>query len=64
MDFQGFIFDGKYQEGVGWRMKYCPYCGTGLPGVVSFCPECGEKLTDIGKTQEEKSREKKMPDFW
>ena len=43
-------------------MKYCPYCGTGLPGVVSFCPECGAKLTDMGKTQEEKSEEKKMPD--
>lgn len=43
-------------------MKYCPYCGTGLPGAVSFCPECGAKLTDIGKMQKEKSNEKKLPD--
>ncbi|NBI85060.1 hypothetical protein D3Z47_02150 [Lachnospiraceae bacterium] len=26
-------------------MKYCPYCGAGLPdGVLSFCPECGNVL--------------------
>lgn len=26
-------------------MKYCPYCGAGLPdGAVSFCPECGNVL--------------------
>ena len=26
-------------------MKYCPYCGAGLPdGTVSFCPECGNVL--------------------
>ncbi len=43
-------------------MKYCPYCGTGLPGVVSFCPECGEKLTDIGKTQKSKSEKTKTLD--
>ena len=43
-------------------MKYCPYCGAGLPGAVSFCPECGAKLTDIGKMQKEKSNEKKLPD--
>lgn len=28
-------------------MKYCPYCGAGLPnGAVSFCPECGKALPD------------------
>ena len=26
-------------------MKFCPHCGTSLPGgAVSFCPECGKKL--------------------
>ncbi len=26
-------------------MKYCPYCGTSLPGsAISFCSECGKAL--------------------
>ncbi len=26
-------------------MKYCPYCGTSLPGsAISFCSECGRAL--------------------
>ena len=34
-------------------MKYCPYCGAGLPdGTVLFCPECGKSLPGEKKKSE------------
>ena len=56
-------------------MKYCPYCGAGLPdGTVSFCPECGNVLPgekkdgrQPGEIKRESARKKaasKKRDTW
>ncbi len=46
-------------------MKYCPYCGTSLPGsAVSFCPECGKELPrkkTLAGPQKQKRRPPSQP---
>lgn len=45
-------------------MKYCPYCGSELPGLsAAFCTECGKALADENHKNEEDSgiRKKKAP---
>ncbi len=44
-------------------MKYCPYCGAGLPdGTVLFCPECGKSLPDEKKKSELPDAKKHKPE--
>ena len=40
-------------------MKFCPHCGTSLPGgAVSFCPECGKKLLSRQPTNNAKKNQR------
>lgn len=44
-------------------MKFCPYCGAGLPdGAVSFCPECGNALPGEKKNDVQPDVKKRKPD--
>ena len=44
-------------------MKYCPYCGAGLPdGTVLFCPECGKYLPGEKKKSEQPDAKKHKPE--
>lgn len=43
-------------------MKYCPYCGAGLPdGAVSFCSECGNALPGEKKNDMQPDVKKRKP---
>ena len=43
-------------------MKYCPYCGAGLPdGAVSFCSECGNALPGEKKNDVQPDVKKRKP---
>ena len=51
-----------WQARSGVDMKYCPYCGVGLPdGAVSFCPECGNVLPGGKKTGRQSDEIKREP---
>ena len=36
----------------GYRMKYCPFCGSGLQNAMAFCPKCGKRFLDAFENPE------------
>lgn len=43
-------------------MRFCPYCGAGLPdGAVSFCSECGNALPGEKKNDAQPDTKKRKP---